>query len=221
MEMNQICVSFDVKGGKKDITDLMPSISLENDFIVQYFGIWKVIDIVIKDLEAKTVLEFGTREGYSTRLFNKYIPEGDIFTVDIDKPKTDLSEFKNIHCIQSDVMALEWSLPVDILYIDDWHNPWHLYSELDKFSKHARVVMIHDVCLEMGNPSSLLRAIEEWCVRNMVVWTIYPMNGCGLAVIEIEKSRGFYANTIDRGCGTPRDGASETPPDVQPEPPTV
>jgi len=35
--------------------------------------------------------------------------------------------------------------------------------------------------------------VENWCCDNMMIYTIYPMNGCGLAVIEVEKSRAFYA----------------------------
>jgi hypothetical protein len=86
-------------------------------------------------------------------------------------------------------------MDVDILFIDDWHNPWHLYSELDKFAKWARVVMIHDVSQQdTGLLRSLLTSVENWCHDNMMIYTIYPMNGCGLAVIEVEKSREFYAD---------------------------
>jgi hypothetical protein len=53
------------------------------------------------------------------------------------------------------------------------------------------VVMIHDVCLD----DKLMNAVRDWCRHNMMIYEVYPMNGCGLAVIEIMKSRMFYSGT--------------------------
>ena len=53
----------------------------------------------------------------------------------------------------------------------------------------AKLVLIHDVCL-----GELLESVSEWCRDNMMIYTVYPMNGCGLAVIEVEKSLAFYAD---------------------------
>jgi len=185
---------LDFKAGKKKISEVMPHICSDQDYCIQYMGIWRVMFDIVHELGSKSVLEFGTWDGNTTRLFAEALKDinGDIYTVDIDPPKNDLSKIENIHVITSDIKNLEWSMPVDILFIDDWHNPWHLYSELDKFAKFAKVVMVHDVVLERGNMKSLLMAVESWCCDNMMIYTIYPMNGCGLAVIEIEKSKAFY-----------------------------
>lgn len=190
-------IDLDHRSGKRSVKEVMPLICREEDYFKQYLGIWKVMFDTVKELDAKAVLEFGTRDGYSTRLFAEALKQtkGDVYTVDINPPVNDLSEFENIHVITSDIKNLDWSMPVDILFIDDWHNPWHLYSELDKFAKWARVIMIHDVSQQdTGLLRSLLTSVENWCHDNMMIYTIYPMNGCGLAVIKVEKSRFFYAD---------------------------
>jgi len=181
--------TLDYKGGSKDIQETMPFVSKEEDYIKQYIGIWKVMLEKVQEFSAKKVLEFGTREGYSTRLFSIALKpnDGKIFTVDMNAPKEPFSE-ENIVPIRSLVEDLDWSTPVDILYIDDWHNGHHLYYELNRFAKLARVVLIHDVCLD----EELMNSVTEWCRHNWVIYTIYPVNGCGLAVLEIEKSGAFY-----------------------------
>jgi len=185
-----VSLTLDYKGGKKEIVDTMPLITKNDDFLRQYVGIWRVMFDKVMELNAKKVLEFGTREGYSTRLFSKALrmTGGTITTVDINAPKEPIAE-DNVLIVTSDVESYP-GFPCDILYIDDWHNGWHLYYELNKFASWARVIMIHDVCLD----DMLLEAIKAWCQQNMMIYTIYPMNGCGLAVIEVEKSSAFYAN---------------------------
>jgi hypothetical protein len=198
----KVKLDIDFKGGRKTIIDNVPDIGEilkimsqkeKEDFYRQYIGIWKIFFSIVFEWNAKKVLEFGTREGYSTRLFSKALEktEGQIITVDINKPNTPFTE-SNIITINSDVESLLYQEQVDILYIDDWHDPWHLYYELNKFAHLAKVVIIHDVCIEQGYPKSLTRSIEEWCRSNMIIYTIYPMNECGLAVLEIEKSLKFY-----------------------------
>lgn len=185
---NKVRLTLDYKGGTKDVTDIMPVISENKDYFIQYIGIWKIMFDKVNEFQAKNILEFGTREGYSTRLFSKALRNtgGKLITVDMNPPKEPITE-DNVTVITSEVESYS-GLPCDILYIDDWHDSWHLYYELNKFSALARVILIHDVCLD----DKLLDAVRAWCRHNMMIYTIYPMNGCGLAVIEVEKSRFFY-----------------------------
>jgi len=207
-------IEVDHKGGKMHIKDRMPFIDNAEQYVIQYIGIWRVMVQKIKEFNAQSVLEFGTREGYSTQIFSEALKEtgGSIVTVDKDLPKDvkKLTDLGNVKCVQRKVEEMT-PAPVDILYIDDWHNPWHLYYELNVFGKLAKCVMIHDVCLEAGNHMSLLRAIEEWCIQNMVIWTIYPVNQCGLAVLEIEKSRNFHQERYEKT------GNEEVPPPLETE----
>jgi len=183
-------VELAFKGGSREIKDTMPVICRDKDYVIQYIGIWKIMFDRVISMNAKIVLEFGTREGYSTRLFSKALSltGGRITTVDINPPKEPFTE-ENIMTITMPVEEFS-GFYCDILYIDDWHNGFHLYYELNRFAKLAKVVMIHDVSLD----NELMDAIREWCRHNMVIYTIYPMNGCGLAVLEIERSGAFYAN---------------------------
>lgn len=188
----QAIVELEYKSQMAQVSDTLPAISKDKDYVVQYVGIWKAIVGKVLEMNAKTVLEFGTREGYSTRLFAKALKQtgGVITTVDLNDPKNpdDFKGYDNIQLIKSRIEDLKFDHPVDILYIDDWHNGYHLYWELNQFAHLAKVVMIHDVMLD----KKLMEAIEEWCRHNWVIWTVYPVNGCGLAVLEIERSMGWY-----------------------------
>lgn len=197
LQSMQTKMEIDYKGGKLTIEEIVPYISDDKAYYNQYIGLWRVIVSSVHELKAKVVLEFGTREGYSTTLFSYALKEtgGTIFTVDIDDPKDkeSLEKLGNVSIIKSDVMELDWKTPIDILYIDDWHDPWHLYSELDRFARLAREVIIHDVCNEKDNSSlDLMKAITQWARHNMCIMTMYPMNVCGLSILHIEKSKEFY-----------------------------
>jgi len=185
----KIEMHFDYKGGTRKVIESMPNISKDDHYAIQYIGIWKIMFDCVNNMNAKTILEFGTRDGYSTRMFSKIldVTDGNVYTVDINPPKNDLSEFKNVHVITKDIKDFSWTIPVDILYIDDWHNGYWLYHELERFSHLAKIVMIHDIMSD-----ELYKGMKEWCVQNMMIYTIYNLNGCGLAIIEIEKSRNFY-----------------------------
>ena len=161
-----------------------------NDCTRQYFEIWKIFLKYVLDLKAKKVLEFGTRDGYSTRLFSDFLKftGGHLTTVDLDKPKiADTSTMDNVTFIQSDILNLDWKEEVDILYIDDWHSPYHLFGELDRFSKYAKVVMIHDVMQEWQIKTGIMNGVIAWCQKEFIPFTIYPLNACGLAIIENKK----------------------------------
>ena len=225
MEALKATMEIDYKGGKMKLVDTMPNLTTEEDYVKQYHGIWRVLTAKVEELNATKVLEFGTREGYSTQIFSQALKKtgGDIITVDKDQPKEreKLLALGNVFVARSTVEKYLPHNDVDILYIDDWHNPWHLYWELNTFAHRARVVMIHDVCLESGQKGDLLRAIQEWCIQNMVIWTVYPVNQCGLAVLEIEKSKNFHQERVEVDDSPPQPLETEwmhkLPEDIKPE----
>lgn len=202
IELYEAGVSFVSKGSTFEIKDMMPNISLNEDYVLQYFGIWKVMFRKVLDMKAKIVLEFGTRDGYSARLFASALNEtgGVIHTIDKDdlKDPNVFDGYDNIVFRKTFVEELNWGLPVDILFIDDWHDPHHLYWELNQFAKFAKVVMVHDICQEAENRKSLAYAVEKWCFDNMAIYTNYPVNKCGLSVIEMQNSGVFYDSSYWR-----------------------
>ena len=119
-----------------------PDFLLHGDAIRQYLGIWKIIGNFVITLGAKRVLEFGTREGYSTRLFSKLLraTEGHLWTVDKDDhqiPLEEVKEMDNVTFLKTNIKDLRISTgdsdrfsfeglvvkePLDILYIDDWQS---------------------------------------------------------------------------------------------------
>lgn len=191
IEGMKVNCTFECKGGERAISSIVPTISQSEDYVKQYIGIWKVMFDRVLELKAQEVLEFGTRDGYSTRLFSKAlkITGGQIVTVDRDAVKEPFKE-ENIVVVRSDIADFRWVEPVDILYIDDWHNNYWLYHELEMFAKLARVVMVHDVVVDR----LLLDAVREWCIHNMIDYSVCTQNGCGLAIIEVEKSMAVYTN---------------------------
>ena len=187
-------ISFDFKLFK-DVE--IPEFLTHQDAVRQYVGIWKIFLNLIINTDAKKVLEFGTREGYSTSMFSEFLrfTEGHLWSVDLVDHKIseeDIKKMDNVSFIKSDVFKLDWCLPIDILYIDDWHNSFHLYEELDRFAKYAKVVMIHDVCQEWQITTGIMNGVIQWCQKEFMPYTIYPLNACGLAVIEVEKWGKFY-----------------------------
>ena len=193
---HKISIEFDFK--KFNDVEIPPCLNTD-DAIRQYVGIWKIFLSYILGMKAKKVLEFGTREGYSTKLFSQFLrfTEGHLWTVDLNPhkiPKEEAKQMDNVTFLQMNVLHLDvvWKDYVDILYIDDWHNSFHLYEELDRYSRLAKVIMIHDVIQDWEKTSGIMNGLISWCQKEFIPYTIYPLNACGLAVIEMEKYRDFY-----------------------------
>lgn len=193
-------VEFSVKLDFKTIKHIIhPEFLTNEDAVRQYYGIWKIIAMFMKSFKAKKVLEFGTREGYSTQLFSHLLrfEEGHLWTVDLAEPKIEPAikeKLDNVTFIQMDILNLDtiWKEYVDILYIDDWHNPYHLYQELDRYARFARLIMIHDVVQNWQTHEWLLPAIFSWCLKENLPFYTYPLNCCGLVVIPREEFQNFY-----------------------------
>lgn len=163
----------------------------------QYVGIWKIMVQMVLALQAKKVLEFGTSRGASTRIFAEALKQtgGHIWTVDIeDQPWVKEPIQDNITFIQSDVLKLDWKDSVDILYIDDLHEPFHVYEELQRFGHLARIVMLHDTIQDYGLPANIMPAIMRWASNHHVPITTYPLNPCGLTMLNVEQYKDFYVS---------------------------
>ena len=194
------CVSLTIdQDFKKLVNVLHPEFLLHQDAITQYFGIWKIIAMYVDKLKAKKVLEFGTREGYSTQLFSNLLreTEGHLWTVDLAEPKIEpeiKSKLDNVTFLQMDILHLDkvWKDPVDILYIDDWHNSYHLFQELNMYAGLAKVILIHDVVQNWQTHEWLLPAIFSWCLKENMPFITYPLNPCGLVAIHREEYQNFY-----------------------------
>ena len=173
-----------------------------DDFITQYVGIWEVMTYFVEFLNAKKVTEIGTSKGYSTRIFSRALKKTGGKLISIDRvdhkiPQSILKTLTNVEFVKADIMKHNLE-ETDILYIDDWHNQFHLYEELIKFSSKAKVIMIHDIMAGYDVFPALLNGVLNWCMRNFMPVTVYPLNFCGLAVIECEKFRGFYSTFKDK-----------------------
>ena len=199
--LGHVTASLSWKGAQtlllKDAT--IPTLSKNTDFLVQYMGIWEILQQYVLRTNAKKVLEFGTREGYSTRIFANALKAtlGHIWTVDICEHKMtaeELEGYDNITFIKEDVMKLDWKEPVDILYIDDWHDPYHVYAELDRWAHLAKVIMLHDVLQSYELPEGILKGIIHWCAVNYLPFSFYPLNGCGLIIIDRKPFDQLYPN---------------------------
>ena len=179
-----------------------PEFLMHEDAIKQYVGVWKIIVEYVLLLNAKKVLEFGTREGYSTQLFSRVLrwTEGHIWTVDKDDPKISkevMDSIDNVTFIKDEIMGKKWMevsdfSDVDILYIDDWHEPYHLYTELEHFAHLAKVVLIHDVVQGWQGREWLLLPIFKWCRNHFTPFAVYPLNDCGLVAIHRKEFERFY-----------------------------
>ena len=107
-------VKLNVHFDDRNIEDVLhPDFLMHEDAIKQYLGIWQIISHYVIFSQAKRVLEFGTREGYSTQLFSKVLrkTEGRLWTVDKDDHKIApeiVKEMDNVTFIKQNVMDKNW-----------------------------------------------------------------------------------------------------------------
>ncbi|MBU2052562.1 class I SAM-dependent methyltransferase [Patescibacteria group bacterium] len=158
----------------------------------------KLIKSLIQKADAKTILEFGTNEGESTRMLAE-LSKAHVWTVDKNPPTKDwLSTYIFRNCItfiQSDTMKLKWDKEVDILFIDDNHSYPHVLKELRKFGPMVKVggyILLDDthhhdfLGSEKDCGIDITMAIQRWTREVGLDWTNYH-GGMGLAVIPITK----------------------------------
>lgn len=150
---------------------------------------------ICRELDAKKVIELGTRGGVSTIawLYGMEQTDGHLWSVDID-PKPDLNH-ERWTFIQSDDLDVDLlrRLPVaDVVFIDTSHDYQQTLAELNVYRWKVRPggkIILHDT--ELAHPFGVNRtprfpvktAIEEFCTENWLTWKNHP-ECFGLGIID-------------------------------------
>ena len=141
------------------------------------------------ELNLKTILELGTRTGESTITFLLATKElgGTMTSIDIDSCLEAKEKVKQLNLdkywnfIQGDDMSLDWSTPIDHLFIDTSHTYDHTLAELRKFEPYVRkggLITLHDI---MSCPP-VLDAINDFLTEknNFRFYKFFHNNGLGI-----------------------------------------
>lgn len=127
------------------------------------------LSMLTRGLGLKTVLELGTREGYSTMAFLEAAKAigGTVTSMDIEPcPKAQervaaagLQDYWTF--IEGDDLTIPWDRPIDHLFIDTSHLYEHTVKELNRFEPlvvEGGVITLHDVIVAPG----VRQAIDEY-----------------------------------------------------------
>jgi len=157
------------------------------------------------NLEAKTILELGVGEGFSTIALLAAVKETDGMVWSIDKrnwesgitriQNTPFIDAQKWHLIISDDIeyAKNWNLTVDILYVDTSHQYEHTLKELELYSPYVRkggAVLLHDTLLTGewdGAPARVKYAVDAFLLTNQK-WKFNELlpndeGHCGLGIL--------------------------------------
>ena len=154
------------------------------------------VDLVL-ELDAKTVVELGTRTGVSTVAWLYALEQtgGRLISVDIDA-QPDLGTYPHWEFIQGDDCSPDvfsrMPSQADIVFIDTSHDYQHTVRELNLYRWVVRSggrIVLHDTELPHpegvnGPPYPVKRAVTEFCDAEGLAWTNHP-NCWGLGIIEI------------------------------------
>jgi len=149
------------------------------------------------DLQAKKVVELGTRTGVSTVawLYGLADTGGHLWSVDIDV-QPPIGQHENWTFVQGDDCTQETysQLPgdVDIVFIDTSHAYEHTLQELTLYRWLVRPggkIVLHDTELPypegvIGKPFPVKRAVTEWCEAEGLEWVNHE-NCYGLGIISL------------------------------------
>jgi predicted O-methyltransferase YrrM len=152
---------------------------------------------MVDELDAKQVIELGTRTGVSTVAFLHALDgRGHLISVDIDE-RPDIGDHDHWTFIQGNDLDSEivTQLPqADIVFIDTSHAYDQTYNELNLYRWFVRpggVILCHDTMLQRpaDAPSTdpafpVRKAIERFCREQHYQWFNYP-NCFGLGVIQL------------------------------------
>jgi predicted O-methyltransferase YrrM len=104
-----------------------------------------LIEGTLKEFKDIVILEFGVNRGGSTKMFLNFLENnnGKLFSIDI-KDCSNVSESKNFRFFQSNDLHVEKIISkfpeiankgIDVLYIDSYHDPSHVYLLLSIWFK--------------------------------------------------------------------------------------
>jgi cephalosporin hydroxylase len=100
---------------------------------------------VCLDTEAKLIVEFGVRDGGSTKAFLKVaeILGARVISIDIEDC-SNVSNSPHWEFKQMDDLFFEINEPIDVLLIDTSHTYQQTIKELRKFAPQSKIVILHD-----------------------------------------------------------------------------
>jgi hypothetical protein len=146
-------------------------------------------DVISKLPDVGNLLEIGTGYGHSTVFFSQLKPEWTIYTVDAygqygtvpqffkhkefdnqgflqTKAYIESRALFNVVQIVGNSNTLEWTYPVDVLFIDADHTFEGLKKDFDRFSKFAKIIFLHDYDLAGMEGNGVMQFIDsikdEW-----------------------------------------------------------
>ena len=152
-----------------------------------------------EELQAKTVIELGTRGGVSTIawLYGLELTDGHLYSVDIDPaPEFEHERWTFVRGDDVDPVIVSGLPDAEIVFIDTSHAYRHTMQELNIYKwkvKPGGRIVLHDT--ELARPEGWTRdqpqypvkqAIVDFCFDNDYPWTNYR-NCFGLGVIEIPR----------------------------------
>lgn len=156
------------------------------------------------EFDLKNILELGTQYGNSTIALLDAAKEinGKVTTVDIDPCKHARAKIKELkldhlcNFIQSDDTEIDWSEPIDHLFIDSNHSYDHVTKQLKKYEPYVRkggLITLHDIVMQEfdseGNPiekttqkNSVMKAIIDFIGKrdDLKFYKYFNCNGLGI-----------------------------------------
>ena len=157
-----------------------------------------VLHALVLELNARHVIELGTRSGVSTVAFLYALETtgGTLTSVDIDDappiaPQPNWTFVRGDDRHPSVYTQLQ---PADIVFIDTSHHYGHTVTELNMYRwlvKPGGRIVLHDTELawpegasRVDGPYPVKRAVEEFCADTGYRWASLPNNN-GLGIVEI------------------------------------
>ena len=149
-------------------------------------------DLVLKT-NARVALELGTKLGNSTLAMAEAVKltRGLLVSIDIDPCSIAHARVSNYGLtdywsfIHADDMDVDWTEPLDMLFIDSSHDEKHTYEEIVKYSSFVRprgVIALHDTRSFPGVWRAIQKFLDDYYGR-FVVEAHYE-NNHGLCVLR-------------------------------------
>lgn len=147
-----------------------------------------LFDSVI-NLNAKVVLETGTRWGNSTRILASALAKtgGKLWTMDIDLPTNNWPSVYPPACpttfLHGSSLYLPWNQPIDLLFLDGDHTYAVVVRELEQFHpfmKPGGMILLHDTA-HPEYREQIHAAMMQYCTNhNTPYWFVQSGHGMGI-----------------------------------------
>lgn len=151
-----------------------------------------LFDAVLK-LNAQCVVEIGTDEGNSTRLFASALEKtkGHLWSIDCRVPKEDWHKgmhLPQVTFVTQDSLSCSWGGPlIDLLFLDGDHHQEHVAKELRLYGPYLRagsLIILHDTYhSEFGD--GITQAACQFARAHQLKLELLP-EGHGLGIIHVD-----------------------------------